>query len=136
MKFKCYVNEKDLNDYEKEHKRLSYSNLLKCCNINTFILCNDILKYFPMYEKSELISGSDYDEETDEYVEFFQYYIINSNFDADLVKLFNIPIYYIEDLDIYVLAVSHYGTSWSYVLTDVSYTFDFDEYLKMLEAIR
>lgn len=58
-------------------------------------------------------------DEEDTYYEIFQYYIISDN-GAEILKEFtDDPIFYIEDFDIYVWGVTHYGTSWDYVLTDV-----------------
>lgn len=58
-------------------------------------------------------------DEEDTYHEIFQYYIISDN-GAEILKEFtDDPIFYIEDFDIYVWGVTHYGTAWDYVLTDV-----------------
>ena len=86
------------------------SNLFDC------VLCNNVTKY-----ELELVNGSDFDEETEEYSEFYQYYIIDESgyrilSDTDEV------VYYCEDLDVYVWAISHFGTSWDYVLTDIPLT--------------
>ena len=59
-----------------------------------------------------------YQEEMDRQPEIFQYYIISGN-GADIIKQFtNDPLYYIDFLGVYVWGVTHYGTAWSYVLTD------------------
>lgn len=59
------------------------------------------------------------EEEQDNQQEIYQYYII-SDAGAELIKEYtNDPLYYIEYLDIYVWGVTHYGTSWDYVLTDI-----------------
>lgn len=51
--------------------------------------------------------------------EIYQYYIISAN-GADILQEYtNDPVYYIDTLDIYVWGVTHWGTSWDYVLTDV-----------------
>ena len=56
--------------------------------------------------------------EQDEQPEIFQYYIV-SDAGADLLKDYGEIVYYIPALDIYVWGVTHYGTSWDYVLTDI-----------------
>lgn len=39
---------------------------------------------------------------------------------ADIIKEYtDDPLYYNEALDMYLWGVTHYGTSWEYVLTDV-----------------
>ena len=53
------------------------------------------------------------------YEEIFQYFIISDN-GAEILKDYtNEIVFYNEELDMYVWGVTHYGTSWSYVLTDI-----------------
>lgn len=77
------------------------------------------------------------DEESDEYLEIqeeidkmndphyseiFQYFIISDN-GADILKRYtNEIVMYNADLDMYVWCVTHWGTSWDYVLTDIPCT--------------
>ena len=51
--------------------------------------------------------------------EIFQYYIIDDNGAEILQTWTNEIVYYIEYLDIYIWGVTHYGTSWDYVLTNI-----------------
>lgn len=60
----------------------------------------------------ELMSG-DYDEE------IFQYYIISELGATILYDLTDEPIYYNEEFDLYVWGITHFGTGWDHVLTDV-----------------
>ena len=53
------------------------------------------------------------------YDEIFQYYIISDNGAEILKNWTNEILFYNEELDMYVWGVTHYGTSWSYVLTDI-----------------
>lgn len=59
-------------------------------------------------------------EEAEEsyYPEVFQTYIVSRS-GADLLKELNEVVYYNYDLDMFVWCVTHYGTSWDYVLTSV-----------------
>lgn len=51
--------------------------------------------------------------------EIFQYYIVSDQ-DAEMIKQYTEdPLFYNETLDMYVWGITHYGTAWSYVLTDV-----------------
>lgn len=51
--------------------------------------------------------------------EIFQYYIVDDN-GADILKEFtNNPLFYNEELDMYIWGVTHCGTGWDYVLTDI-----------------
>ena len=58
-------------------------------------------------------------EEQDNPDEIFQYYIIDSQLAQILQEWTDEIIYYIESLDIYIWGVTHYGTSWDYVLTNI-----------------
>lgn len=51
--------------------------------------------------------------------DIFQYFIV-SNHGAEIIKQYtDDPLFYNETLDMYVWGVTHCGTSWDYVLTDV-----------------
>ena len=53
------------------------------------------------------------------YDEIFQYYIISDN-GAEILKDYTDEIVFYNDvLDMYVWGVTHWGTSWDYVLTDI-----------------
>ena len=51
--------------------------------------------------------------------EIFQYYIISDSGAQILEDWTNEIVFYNEELDMYVWGVTHYGTAWSYVLTDI-----------------
>lgn len=58
-------------------------------------------------------------EEKENQPEIFQYFIVSDN-GAEIIKQYtNDPLFYNEELDIYVWGITHYGTGWNYVLTDV-----------------
>lgn len=51
--------------------------------------------------------------------DIFQYFIV-SNHGAEMIKQYtDDPLFYNETLDMYVWGITHFGTSWGYVLTDV-----------------
>lgn len=58
------------------------------------------------------------EEEQDCADEIFQYYIVSDN-GAEILKECNEIVFYNEELDMYVWGVTHWGTSWDYVLTDI-----------------
>lgn len=58
------------------------------------------------------------ENEQDELPEVYQWYIIDDN-GARICKEFNEIVYYNEELDMYLWGVTHWGTSWDYVLTDI-----------------
>ena len=105
----------EVSDYGKEHHHIDYATLAKAFDA---VLNNDIIGATG-WENWELENGSDYDEETDENYEIFQFYIISDN-GADILKDYTDEIvYYNELLDMHVWGVTHWGTSWDYVLTDI-----------------
>lgn len=50
--------------------------------------------------------------------EIFQYFIVDDR-GADLLQEINEIVFYNDTLDMYVWGVTHYGTAWSYVLTNI-----------------
>lgn len=89
------------------------------------ILCNNITKYSDNWD---LELGDDYDEETGEYTEIYQYYIVDfDNWRLEKYKEYleetkkesDFILWYDYELDIYILGISHYGTSWNYVPTEI-----------------
>lgn len=51
--------------------------------------------------------------------EVFQWYIVD-DFGGRLLTEINEIVYYNETLDMYLWGVTHYGTSWDYVLTSIA----------------
>ena len=58
------------------------------------------------------------EQEQEEYPEVFQWYIVPS-YAVDILAENNEVVFYHYELDIYLWGVTHYGTSWDYVLTDI-----------------
>ena len=131
MELKNYrwIHENDLNDYEKKNNRLSYKNLFY--DDDSLILCNNIAYDV---EELELVSGDYYNEEGDYYEDIYQYYIINDSL-ADRLKDIDELIFYHNRLNIYVLGVTHFGTGWSHVLTDLKLVKDDDGYYKAIYEV-
>lgn len=109
-----YGNE--ASDYAKENGRLDYATLSKAFD---GVLNNDIISKTSGIGYWEIENGCEYDEETEEYTEIFQYYIISDNGANILKEWTNEILFYNEELDMYVWGVTHWGTSWDYVLTDI-----------------
>ena len=61
----------------------------------------------------ELENASYYEDEV------FQWFIISSNGAEILKEYTNEIVYYNEELHMYVWGVTHWGTAWDYVLTDI-----------------
>lgn len=74
-----------------------------------------------IYSEIETIEEQieDLQREQDEQPEIYQYYIVSDN-GADFLKRYtNEIVYYLDALNIYIWGVTHWGTSWDYVLTDI-----------------
>lgn len=61
----------------------------------------------------------DLEYKTGEYPEVFQTYIVSDEGARLIQEYTSDPLYYNDWLDMYVWGVTHWGTNWSYVLTDV-----------------
>ena len=121
MDNKKYFYGNEISSYGVQHNRVDYRTLAKCFDA---VLCNDITKLFYStingdYIEPELVNGSDYNEEDDYYYDIHQYYIIDNAGYRILTELTNEIVYYIEKLDIAIWGVTHFGTGWDYVLTDI-----------------
>ena len=60
----------------------------------------------------------EFQNEQDELPEIYQWFIVSDNA-LRILEEANEIIYYDNELEIYVWGVTHFGTSWSYVLTDI-----------------
>ena len=92
--------------------RSTYSSMIDYCG-GALILNNSIIEF--EFDNWEVLAGSIYDDEADEYQEIYQYYIITERAAFKMIDLTNETILYNSRLDIYLLAVKHYGTSWDVV---------------------
>ncbi len=87
---------------------------------NSLILCNDIVeKDFSVYENMRF---SDYDEETGEMTEIYQWFLTDCSRDEVeyLEETFGLLFSYSDLLDLYILCVDHYGTAWNYVYCETT----------------
>ena len=101
-----------ISDYGIENGYLDYATLAKAFDA---VMYND---FYKLAEDFEVWAGSDYNEETEDFIEFFQFFIVSAG-GAEILRDAGETVYYSDSLDMYVWAVSHWGTSWDYVLTDV-----------------
>ena len=118
---KFYIGSKDnLNAEELRTGRVSYRRLINAY-IQDLVLCNNITE----------IDNSIWDnmgEFDDDDLEMYQYYLCDlSSYERETLKEYGILLSYSDMLDLDVLCVEHYGTSWDYVMTDVEWTENFDE---------
>lgn len=112
-----------ISQYGIENGYVDYGTLAKAFDAvlnNTIIRSTQEIGYWEEY------NGTEYDEENEEYVEVYQYFIISGYGARLLQKMTNEIIWYNEELDMYVWGVTHYGTSWDYVLTDIKCNVGYD----------
>lgn len=77
-------------------------------------------------EKHGLESSEEYSElesdiealEEEHYHDFYQFFIVDGS-GARILQEAGETVWYNEDLDLYVWGVTHWGTSWDYVLTNI-----------------
>jgi hypothetical protein len=117
---KFYIsNKKNLSKEEERSGNVSYKRIIDAY-INNLILCNNITE----------IDNSIWDnmgEFDDDDLEIYQYYLCNlSSYERETLKEYGILLSYSDMLDLDVLCVEHFGTSWDSVLTDVEWTENFD----------
>lgn len=127
-KIKKYVRKEDLNEYEKEHNRISYKRLIDRIS-NSIYLFNKAPE-LSNYDL-EFVVGTDYDEENDSYIEMYQYFLIDIDEytieKLQELKCNDVIIAWSGTLENYILCVDHFGTSWDYVLTDIIPTEDLEK---------
>ena len=69
-------------------------------------------------ELQDKINELEEEQENSYNAEIYQYYIVDDR-GAEILKEINEIIFYNDEFDMYVWGVTHFGTSWSYVLTDI-----------------
>lgn len=104
----------EVSKYGLENGYLDYSTLAKI--LGASILNNSIIPYLG-WDEWDLVNGCE--ENEDGWYEVYQYYII-TEFGATLLsELTDEIVYYHSEIDMYVWGITHFGTGWDYVLTDV-----------------
>lgn len=120
---------------EKKYNQVSQYRLMKylfCDIVLANTLCENLIN--EGYENcgmQELISP--YNEETGEYADEYQYFIVNLSLDEEstinAIKRANTDLYlrYDENNDIYILSVGNFGMGREYIMTDLYFTDDIDK---------
>lgn len=106
----------EISEYGLENGYMDYRTLASAFDM---VLNNDIILNTLDIGYWDIVNGCDYDEKNDEYTDIFQYYIISDNGYNILSEMTDEIVFYNEKLDMYVWGITHYGTSWDYVLTDI-----------------
>lgn len=100
----------EVSHYGREHGYLDYYTLSKI--LGDVILNNNLMAIDGL--EWELVSGED------SYgCDVYQTYIISESGYQFLNRYTDEIVYYNEELDLYLWGITHFGTSWDYVLTDI-----------------
>ena len=112
-----------VSDEGLKYNRLDYRTLAHILRtrMGGCILNNSVPEAYALRdgEPLEPVNGYDYDEEAEAYAEVFQYYIISDDGAEFLQEHTDELVYFVPNFDLYLWGVTHYGTSWDYVLTDI-----------------
>lgn len=100
-------NQEEIEELEEKRDELEEEN----GNSPSQIIENEINEINEQIEELE--------NEQDEGQEVFQWFIVDDWGARLLQKETNEIVYYNETLDMYLWGVTHYGTSWDYVLTSI-----------------
>lgn len=110
---KAYGHE--VSEYGLKNGYLDYLTLSKI--VGDCVINNNIF-LFAGYENWELTNGLEENEYGD-YLEVYQYYIVSDSGARFLEEYTDEIVYYHDELDMYLWGITHFGTSWDYVLTDI-----------------
>lgn len=113
---KKYFYGQEISQYGIENGYVDYAAFSKAFDA---VLNNNIIQMTQEIGFWELVNGSDYDEEEDTFAEVFQWYIVSDQGASIIETHTDELLYYNEELDMYVWGVTHWGTAWDYVLTDI-----------------
>lgn len=100
-------NSEEIEELEEKRDELEEENV----NSPSQIIENEINK---LNDQIEELESEQYDDP-----EVFQWFIVDDWGARLLQQETNEIVYYNEKLDMYLWGVTHYGTSWDYVLTNI-----------------
>ncbi len=110
----------EISNYGKEHGFLDYDTFSRAFD---HVLNNSIFELGQGIGYGwELVNDLDFDYEEEEIIEepeVFQWYIVSDSGAQIIQDYTNEILYYHDELDIYLWGVTHWGTGWDYVLTDI-----------------
>lgn len=119
---KFYVEKKELNDEELRTGRVSYGRIVDRY-IKDLLLCNSIESV-----DENIWDNVEIDGELGDYEEIYQWYLCDlDDYVKEQLIEWGFIFSYSNMLDLDVLMVNHWGTSWDYVMTDVEWSENFDE---------
>lgn len=116
----------EISKYGLEHGYVDYRTLALA--MNGMVLNNDIIPLTEGKLGYWAVYCGEIEDEDENPIEFYQHYIINDNdFNLDLLENAGETVFYNMKLDMYVWAISHWGTAWDYVLTNIKLELEGEE---------
>ena len=132
----------EASPYAQEHGYLDYRTLSKAFDgvLSNDIIArtNGILGYWEPYsgedcyyidDNGDEIGRDEFDENGGDciYYDVYQYIIISDAGARLLAEWTNEIVWYNDELDMYVWGVTHWGTPWDYVLTNIRLNVPYEE---------
>lgn len=105
-----------VSDHGLVNGKLDYRTLAKI--VGDMVLNDSIMPYMG-WDEWELVNGCEDDDEDGDYDHVYHHYIISNSGFNFLKEYTDELVYYHEGLSMYIWGVTHYGTSWDYVLTNI-----------------
>lgn len=104
-----------VSDYALKHGYLDYLTLSKI--VGDCVLNNNIIEYSDCGYWD--LENGEWEDEDGYPHEVYQYYIISDYGARFLSEHTDELVFYNDKLDMYLWGITHFGTSWDYVLTDI-----------------
>lgn len=112
-KYFCGV---EIGEYGRKNGYVDYKTLASAFE---GVLCNDIMSKTERAGLGYWMQVNGEEDESNYEKEIFQEIIVDNN-GANILKDYTDEIlYYNDELDMYVWCITHFGTAWSHVLTDI-----------------
>lgn len=97
-------------------EQISYEELAK--RVGDMVMMNRIHNMLST-ENMECVNGDETGEATEDFKEIYQIYAINQSGADYLTDNTDELVYYNSELDTYFWAITHFGTPWSDVYTEI-----------------
>ena len=136
MKKLGLLKSEKMGEYEKEQGRASYRTIIERY-AEDIVLCNNIVDidesvwgnleggyWYEDEDGNERTKEDYYNDESgtieQHYSDIYQWYLCNlSEFEKEQLQKAGVILSYSDMLDLDIICVDHWGTSWDYVLTNV-----------------
>lgn len=101
-----------ISSYGLQEGYVDYNTLSEV--VGATVLCNDLIRETGWENWEQICGPCDYACDH----EIFQFYLVPAR-NVNLLEEANEIVYYNEEFELYLWGITHYGTGWSYVLTEI-----------------